>query len=431
MRNNFSKQFEILYNIYIFVFLLNLGILWIQSQYFSINIFDILSFKGDDRPGNLSWESLFGQHFFGDFALPLAWAMEKSYWINSITPLSSYPPVAMYVFELFSKLPINLSLALYLFLTIASIAYPALEIYFKKSKQVGFQFLIISFLSIGTIATLDRGNIIGLLVTPFYLMLRSDNQKVRLFWLYIISSIKIYPILLILIEVKMRNLKKYFLLLIPFGIINFIIIFIQENSLKQNVQTLIYSFSAYRGVYDNSSLSFVSSARNLIRFSSEILGFNPSTFTEVITRNSISISFIILIVYLFFLRFCKSESIEYKYLFGTMTLWLIIPTTFVYTTVLIIPVCAIIVYNNLRKNNQSENQLQSTYWENNSFREKVLLFAILITLMPTIWLYDDINLKFMFQNILWIISLISFLIYQLRVNIELKYSKNTNREISN
>jgi Ca2+/H+ antiporter len=223
------------------------------------------------------------------------------------------------------------------------------------------------------------------------------------------------------IEAKIRNLKNYFLMLIPFVIINLIIIIMQDNSLKQNIQNLISSFSAYKTfTADDKSLSFVSSARNLIRISSDILDFNAAAFTEVITRNSIFISFILLIIYLFFVRFCKSILLEYKYLFGTMTLWLIVPTTFVYTTVLIIPVCAFIVYNNLSKHNQSEKQSQSTNWKPNSFKEIVLLLAILVTLMPAVWLYDGINLKFTIQNLLWIISFMSFVIYQFRINIKLK-----------
>ena len=85
------------------LFFLSLVSLWILSSYFQVDIFKLVSGPSLDVPGNINPKNtLVGQHSFGDYLLPLEYAKKSNFWINSIEPGNTYPPIAMILYKMFS-----------------------------------------------------------------------------------------------------------------------------------------------------------------------------------------------------------------------------------------------------------------------------------------------------------------------------------------
>lgn len=113
-----------------------------------------------------------GQHCWGDFSGPLVFASSQQPWSGRINP---YPPLATLLFKPFAYLSNNvdvpnLSLVLFLILSLAAVTYPPLHLYVTKqiNQRQLIQGLILMISSAPVLVALDRGNFLLLLVPLIY-----------------------------------------------------------------------------------------------------------------------------------------------------------------------------------------------------------------------------------------------------------------------
>jgi hypothetical protein len=414
--NNEIKNGWIFENIfYIFLFLssINLYTLWIFAGYLNIDVFNNISTITNDIPGNVVMENgLIGQHYFGDFLLQYLYADEGSYWINDYIPLNIYPPVSMIIFELFTAIPYRQSFILYLLINLVSIIYPALDIMMNKSKKLGMQFLVITLLSAGTIATLDRGNNIGLLVAPLYIIMKTNKIWIKEILIMFISLIKIYPIIFMMIELKTKRAKNILILVFGGLAINLLVFISQKGSLTENIHTFLKSYAPYDGKksFLFNSLSLRASIENIINLTSKKLDLRiEKTTEEFFMHNGLYISLLSIGIFILFLIICRSLPVEIKYIFAVYTIWASVPISFIYTTVLLIPVIGFMIKKDF------SDYLGSTVFNNKkcSVSYFLLLCSILVTLIPISLSTQDFNVKFLVMNILWLITMLSFMLKHL------------------
>jgi hypothetical protein len=411
--NKNESIFENIFYVFLFLSSINLYTLWIFAGYLNIDVFNNISTITNDLPGNVVIENgLIGQHYFGDFLLQFLYAKEGSYWINDYLPLNIYPPVSMIIFELFTTIPYRQSFILYLLINLISIIYPALDIIINKSKKLGTQFLIITLLSTGTIATLDRGNNIGLLVAPLYIIMKTNKIWIKEILIIFISLIKIYPIIFMMIEFKTKRVKNILIFIFGGFAINLLIFINQKGSLAENIHTFLKSYAPYDGKnsFLFNSLSLRAGIENMLNLISKKIDLRiEKAIQEFFMHNGIYISLLSIGIFILFLIICRSLPVEVKYIFAVYTIWASVPISFIYTTVLLIPIIGIMIKKDF------SDYLRSTILNNKKYSVSyfLLLCSILVTLIPISLSTQDFNVKFLVMNILWLITILSFILKHL------------------
>jgi hypothetical protein len=395
-------KFENFFYVYVVASLINLYVIWVSTGYFEMDMFRNISAISSDIPGNIEVaKGLVGQHYFGDFLLPYMYAKENSFWVNEIIPLNIYPPLSMVIFKIFSFSNLSLSLYLYLALNIISILAPAADIYLKKSRKCGIQFFIITFLSAGTIATLDRGNIIGLLVAPTYYLLKTKLPWIQDTIILLISSVKIYPLLFLLINLRKKRIRTLSLLSIVCVFINLTIFELQNFSLSKNLTTFIKAYQPYNSseTYLYNSLSLKVGAENILNF------FSLGKELNLIPNINLIFSLVSLILFLIFLKTCSNLQIEIKYIFAVYTMWSIVPISFVYTTILLLPIIASSAYKD------SDNFIAPSqgFGKQRAIMFFLLRICLIVTLIPLPIATSVFVVKFPMMALLWFITIIAFI----------------------
>ena len=130
-----------------------------------------LSFLPSDPPLMPAYtmaKPVLGVHYFGDFQLPLGYAINLR---HSISPYvgpslpTSYPPLAEWFFVPFSFLPLNISVLIYLLLSGALFLVPLwLMLAPLKPEYRIILLTLVAVLTAPFISLLDRGNDIGIAV---------------------------------------------------------------------------------------------------------------------------------------------------------------------------------------------------------------------------------------------------------------------------
>lgn len=180
---------------------------WVLGGYFGYDVHALISYFSSEPPQyvvNIAvGDRAFGVHTFGDYLLAHDYATSGNPWINSISASNNYPPLAMGMFWVFSLIPYKIGLVLFLLLSFLSMLYPMVA---EMKRQKAFEkygiLLVPCVLSVGVIASLDRGNYVALLVTPLYLffkMIREKKWERSVLLLALMVSLKIYPILLLVV----------------------------------------------------------------------------------------------------------------------------------------------------------------------------------------------------------------------------------------
>ena len=392
------------------LFFLSLVSLWILSSYFQVDIFKLVSGPSLDVPGNLiPGNTILGQHSFGDYLLPLEYAKKSNFWINSIEPGNTYPPIAMILYKLFSFFNLEVGFYLFLGLSFLSIIYPSIDIYMNYSRKTGMQLMFISLLSIGSVTTFDRGNNIGLLVTPLYFFMKSSNQTIKNLLLSVAVMIKIYPIILLLIDFKLKSLKIYFAI---YAFWTLVIIYIINKQGNPFLKTLSQMKEAYKPydfkIVEQGNLSLHSSVGQIISIFNLIQ--QPDTFVNLIIELTSNRYLYVIILVVLFITMIKSHKIQLgvKYLFSIYIMWAVVPITFAYTTILLLaPIANLIVkgdFENLLNYRAENNKI--------NYKNIFLIYTLLITLVPGVIYINGYNLKFSLVTILWTLIFISHLFGQ-------------------
>ena len=164
------------------------------------------------RPGAIKIQMNFGVHYFGDFLQPLDWARQANPWTSDPKYLAQYPPFAIYILKPFTLLPYRISALIYLSLMIASSIF-GIWLFTKKfiwSNRV-LIVLIFGISSVPFLMAFDRGNLVGFFVLLFSLFIYGIQTNKRLLtWiaLGLMISIKIYPVLLVLVLLRLKQFKE-------------------------------------------------------------------------------------------------------------------------------------------------------------------------------------------------------------------------------
>lgn len=140
-----------------------------------------------------------GTHCFGDFGLGYFQGdFNRSFPIDYVPEnfITTNTPLTIVIFQFFGWFGYDTALAVYSSLVLLSIAYPL--VHASRHLDVVHRSLIVVFggiLAHGTLATLDRGNHIGLLITPAYLFILSlsqERERASVGWLIVLSTLKFW-----------------------------------------------------------------------------------------------------------------------------------------------------------------------------------------------------------------------------------------------
>ncbi len=212
---------------------------------------DNLNYGSADQPSGVELKSgySFGIHFFGDYLQPHYWAESRNPWIEKV--LVNYPPVAIEIFRAFRIFPYRVGVVVYEIFLLACLISPIAI----ATRRLGRKIAIISTLIIGclsgpSIATLDRGNIVGVLpilyfIFGFYVL----NGKARLASaaLVIAASIKFFPIVLMSIFVIQRRYMLVFGTSVAILFLSLGVLFAYPGSFIETVRALFVATTTWLG----------------------------------------------------------------------------------------------------------------------------------------------------------------------------------------
>jgi hypothetical protein len=194
-----------------------LGWDWIQSFYRAVAVNAQLSHSAGDQP----WMPLdsiarpiIGNHYFGDFQLPLAYASNLRHslspYLSSAIP-ENYPPFTSMVFVLFSFLPLKISAVLYLALSAAIFLVPLWLLLSPLKIEYRVIFLVpLAVLTVPFISLLDRGNDIGIAVgLVAWALWAGKSERWVLCGIFAAAAIafKGYPAAILIVPLALRRYR--------------------------------------------------------------------------------------------------------------------------------------------------------------------------------------------------------------------------------
>jgi hypothetical protein len=162
-------------NTYLAVFagasVLSIVVAWIYSSYFRNDFAALLVYGGMDGNCDLVTQGL-GVHCFGDYsAIHYSNLFQVPQGAEVVYPvITRIFRLPFFIIEKISSYQVGL--VFYLMALLAAILFPVFYSHFKQQSTFSLPFwLCITCLNLGTISSLDRGNIIGFAVPFFYLFL--------------------------------------------------------------------------------------------------------------------------------------------------------------------------------------------------------------------------------------------------------------------
>lgn len=180
-----------------------------------------ISAPASDRPAltwnlNYDWsDKSIGRHYFGDFLQPYYWATLRNPWTHSLHFLAQYPPVAIFILKPLVFLPYKMGLVVYL----ASLLISSMIAVWLMAKNFSFgpRLLLVVTFGIATttfLSIFDRGNVVGLITVAYALFIISvlkGKKSIASMLLVLMVSIKIYPVLFLVVFMKKKWWKEFWL----------------------------------------------------------------------------------------------------------------------------------------------------------------------------------------------------------------------------
>ena len=160
-----------------------------------------------------------GLHCFGDYSLTTMIASESNPWNNSIVGSFNYPAGGLLIFKVLSSLELvvgiqNFGLFTYLFLTIISIALPALLLSNQISIDQRILFAVGSISSLPALLIIDRGNSVGIAFAFLFLFIyfyKKGKISQSILFLVISSLLKPQFAIFLLFLVFNRKWKQFYI----------------------------------------------------------------------------------------------------------------------------------------------------------------------------------------------------------------------------
>ena len=153
-----------------------------------------------------------GIHYFGDFLQPFDWATLSNPWTYDPDFLAMYPPLPIYLLKLLINLPYFVALFIYLATMVIGSAWIVWWLLPSFSKSIRLLSAVgLGIVSAPALMAFDRGNNIGFFALLFGLFAYAAQKDKR--WLMIttfvlMASIKIYPLVLLIVFVKKRMFRE-------------------------------------------------------------------------------------------------------------------------------------------------------------------------------------------------------------------------------
>jgi hypothetical protein len=187
-----------------------------QLVYFGWPFNQYLSWSANDlpavRPGAIKIQMNFGVHYFSDLLQPLDWARQANPWTSDPKYLAQYPPVAIYILKPLTIFPYRIATFIYLILMVAS-SIIGIWLLSKKLMWSNKVLIVLVFgiSSVPFLMAFDRGNLVGffaLLFSLFVYGVTKKNKYITWISLGLMISIKIYPVMLILVLFRLKRYKE-------------------------------------------------------------------------------------------------------------------------------------------------------------------------------------------------------------------------------
>jgi hypothetical protein len=245
------------------VFGLSLVLIWLM-QYWNLegnpNLIGRISFKVADEPwvpsGQIA-EPIFGLHFFGDWMLSVAWAInENCYQLGQFS--CQQPPLGLWILRIWNIVFIDMRFGYLIWVLVASLIYIFLVQKLLKTLSLSSKFLfflVFVLAAPGNLISMDRGSLhfmtFSLLGLSYYLY-KQESYFWALVLITISASFKPQMILALLILIHHRKFRYFFVAVLASTLSNLLLLLTFPGELTSN---LLGFFRASLG-YVNSEASF-------------------------------------------------------------------------------------------------------------------------------------------------------------------------------
>ena len=265
-------------------------------------------------------------------------------WINDLPPLNSYPPLAMFIFKIFTIFPYKMGVILFLALSVISLLFPIIHHFLKSGKSgkyLGVYLFLI--LSTGYVSTLDRGNVIAFIVTPTYLFFYYFNSakyaKANILLAFLIS-IKLYPVLLLLMYMKFSLMREAIRVIVYTAFVSALTLFVFPEPFKSAEMILHALLTGSMTPKFGTELlnpANISLAASFTQFATTSFSQSIELVTTINIAKVLSITYLILVVIT--IQF-KSLSFDRKSLLIISTTWMVPQVSMPYVAALL--VCVVV-----------------------------------------------------------------------------------------
>ncbi len=281
---------------------------------------------------------IIGVHYFGDFQLPFGYATNLR---HSISPYlgpslpTSYPPVAEVFFALFSFLPLDISVLIFLSLSVVVFLVPLWLMLAPLRSEYRIIFLtLVAVLTTPFIDFLDRGNDIGIAVGLIaWAIWAWKSERWVLCGIFFVAAIalKAYPAALLVIPLGLRRYRFTAIVAVSAAAASLIPLLFFPKGILRNIHAVLSAVTSLRFFPSVRLLSW--SLYSVIPNTAGFI-FGPTAAGRLLAPNHILI-WLPSILYLCGVYFVIRRGRVPQWCWGPLSLasiQLLVPVSFSYTT---------------------------------------------------------------------------------------------------
>lgn len=239
--------------------------LWWISSYFDEHFPAAISFLAEDGHCEPSTQGI-GTHCFGDFIAPMKEAHQGVSFIANSAPANFLYEIGTAFVDVTG--PTRIALAVYLIVSILSLAAPAWWVYKKTQIRLPYIFLLCGPLTYPALAVLDRGNNIAFAIpflTSFCFNYVEGKHRKSTFALIAASTFKPHLLALFIVYLSDRKFSEFCRGLISGLVFHLVFILRYEPNVILGIKKYIQQLSTYSSYVplDHPTVSNVSIAKGV------------------------------------------------------------------------------------------------------------------------------------------------------------------------
>jgi Glycosyltransferase family 87 len=225
---------------------------WIETFYRQVGFNGLLSANSSDReltppfPLYETARPIIGNHYFSDFQLPLAYAINLRHGISpyfSPNPPTRYPPFSQVLFTPFSYLPLREAAITYLAFSVTVFLMPLWLLLAPLKFEYRVIFLIpVAVMTTPFISLLDRGNDIGIVVGLIAWSIwawKSERWVLCGALLTAAIALKVYPAGLLVVPFALRRYRFTILVVASALVVNLLAIATYPGGYFRNIRAVL------------------------------------------------------------------------------------------------------------------------------------------------------------------------------------------------